>query len=86
MKECKNKCRSWMTLSAGAIADRTERVWHPWTHCPYCDSGKLVDKEAELKDELKRYFDNNVGLKHSRAFIDSMVDGLFIKYEIKRKT
>ena len=83
MLNCKDKCEGWKNNYLHGIQDNGINKEHLWKHCPYCGA-KLVDKEAELKEELaefiSRYNDNPAWWK-SRDIANALIS----KYKITRK-
>ena len=85
MKQCRKNCGAWLGLADATAITNTTRGLYQWTHCPYCDSGKLVDKDAELREEF--WSDTCAAWHLSYAYHqrDNYLDKIFNKYNITKK-
>ena len=80
MKQCRKNCAPFREYWPRGYPGEVQGL--KWTHCPYCDSGKLVDKEAELKDE---FLADTIKWWNSSEYNSEVVKRIFSKYNITKK-
>lgn len=58
---CKSNCEGWQKAwPNGYKVVSYNEIYAKWTHCPYCNSGKLVDRDEETKNRLRDCIINRV--------------------------
>ena len=84
MKQCRKNCAPFREYWPRGYPGEVQGL--KWTHCPYCDSGRLVDKEAELKEE---FIQNVIEMlpRDAQLFLSSKLfdEFIFSRYNITRK-